>query len=104
MDVSATINPAEKLQAGKRERIMGSSRAAFGRVTVVLAALAVSIAGFGGAAISQSEPPAIYKDSNQPIDRRVEDLLSRMTLEEKVAQMISVWEHKDRIQTPSGDF
>ena len=66
---------------------MGSSRSAFGRVTVVVAALVVSIAGFGGAAISQSEPAAIYRDSNQPIDRRVEDLLSRMTLEEKVGQL-----------------
>lgn len=29
----------------------------------------------------------IYLDPNQPIDRRVEDLLSRMTLEEKIGQM-----------------
>ncbi|MEM1507168.1 MAG: beta-glucosidase BglX [Candidatus Bathyarchaeia archaeon] len=29
----------------------------------------------------------LYLDSNQPIDKRVEDLLSRMTLEEKIGQM-----------------
>jgi len=29
----------------------------------------------------------LYKDPNQPIEARVEDLLSRMTLEEKVAQL-----------------
>ncbi len=29
----------------------------------------------------------IYKDSSQPIEKRVEDLLSRMTLEEKAAQL-----------------
>ncbi|MBV9930888.1 MAG: glycoside hydrolase family 3 C-terminal domain-containing protein [Alphaproteobacteria bacterium] len=46
----------------------------------------------------------LYKDPSQPVERRVEDLLKRMTLEEKVAQMLSVWEHKDRIQTPAGDF
>ena len=83
---------------------MGSSLAAFGRRSLVFAALAVSIAGLGGAASSQADPAPLYKEANQPIDRRVEDLLSRMTLEEKVAQMISVWEHKDRIQTPGGDF
>src|SRR5215217_7513861 len=46
----------------------------------------------------------LYRDASQPVAVRVEDLLARMTLEEKVAQMLSVWEHKDRIQTPSGDF
>ena len=58
------------------------------------------MAGLIGAA---PERP-LYKDPSQPVERRVEDLLNRMTLEEKVAQMLSVWEHKDRIQTPAGDF
>ena len=46
----------------------------------------------------------LYKDASQPVERRVEDLLGRMTLEEKVAQMLTVWEHKDKIQTPDGTF
>ena len=29
----------------------------------------------------------LYKDSTQPVEKRVEDLLGRMTLEEKVAQL-----------------
>lgn len=33
----------------------------------------------------------IYKDGNAPVARRVADLMSRMTLEEKVAQLGSVW-------------
>src|ERR1700710_903273 len=61
-------------------------------------------AGLTGNADAQRADRPLYKDASQPIARRVEDLLSRMTLEEKVAQMITVWEHKDRIQTPSGDF
>jgi beta-glucosidase len=36
----------------------------------------------------------LYKDSKQPVEARVEDLLARMTLEEKVAQMLSIWENK----------
>ncbi|MFH1195119.1 MAG: glycoside hydrolase family 3 N-terminal domain-containing protein [bacterium] len=32
----------------------------------------------------------VYKDSSQPVDVRVENLLSQMTLEEKVAQMLCV--------------
>lgn len=51
----------------------------------------------------QSQTPT-YKDASQPIDARVEDLLKRMTLEEKVAQMVTIWEHKGTIQTPQGDF
>lgn len=41
----------------------------------------------------QLPPPpadALYKQANQPIDARVQDLLSRMTLEEKIGQMALV--------------
>jgi len=75
-------------------------------------ALALAAAGLAGSAAvtataadqERSDRQPLYKDSSQPIERRVEDLIRRMTLEEKVAQMLSVWEHKGRIQTPSGDF
>ncbi|NPV53020.1 MAG: beta-glucosidase [Firmicutes bacterium] len=35
--------------------------------------------------------PPVYLDSTRPIEARVEDLLSRMTLEEKIAQLGSIW-------------
>ncbi len=33
----------------------------------------------------------LYRDSSQPIDARVKDLISRMTLDEKLAQLGSIW-------------
>ncbi|MDD4819384.1 MAG: glycoside hydrolase family 3 N-terminal domain-containing protein [Flavobacteriales bacterium] len=38
-------------------------------------------------ACSNSEDKMIYKDPSSPVSERVEDLLSRMTLEEKIGQM-----------------
>jgi len=52
---------------------------------------------------SKADKP-LYKDAAQPIDARVEDLLKRMTLEEKVQQMVAVWLAKDKIQSPDGEF
>eukprot|EP00456_Euglypha_rotunda_P048903 TRINITY_DN39207_c0_g1_i16.p2 TRINITY_DN39207_c0_g1~~TRINITY_DN39207_c0_g1_i16.p2 ORF type:complete len:200 (+),score=58.01 TRINITY_DN39207_c0_g1_i16:372-971(+) len=36
----------------------------------------------------------LYKDASAPIDLRVRDLLGRMTLEEKVGQIIALWATK----------
>ena len=50
-----------------------------------------------------SEPT--YKNPAAPIDARVDDLLSRMTLEEKVAQMLCVWREKaDALVDERGRF
>ncbi|MBX3564062.1 MAG: glycoside hydrolase family 3 C-terminal domain-containing protein [Sphingomonas sp.] len=80
----------------------------FNRLSVTaLAALAATaltpIAAAPAFAQSKAEKP-LYKDASQPIDARVEDLLKRMTLEEKVQQMVAVWLAKDKIQTPEGEF
>lgn len=37
----------------------------------------------------------LYRDRTRSIDERTDDLLSRMTLEEKVAQMLGIWRQKD---------
>ncbi|MCS7005274.1 MAG: hypothetical protein NZM38_08110 [Cytophagales bacterium] len=44
---------------------------------------------------AQKKP--LYKDSSQPIEKRVQDLISRMTLEEKVAQLLGIWIEKRKI-------
>ncbi len=53
------------------------------RILAAVACLAAAIATLP----AQSQQKPLYLDPAQPIDRRVEDLLSRMTLEEKVGQM-----------------
>jgi len=44
-----------------------------------------------GSNVGHAQQSPAYKDPNVAIDDRVKDLLSRMTLEEKVAQMMCLW-------------
>ena len=45
-----------------------------------------------------------YRDAKLPIEQRVVDLLSRMTIEEKVAQLESAWENRQFFQDPQALF
>jgi beta-glucosidase len=45
----------------------------------------------------EKEKTAKYKDPSLSVDERVNDLLARMTIEEKVAQMICIWGKKKEI-------
>jgi beta-glucosidase len=47
---------------------------------------------------------APYKDASLPVDKRVDDLLGRMTLEEKVMQMQCTWQSKTEMQDAKGEF
>jgi beta-glucosidase len=48
---------------------------------------------------------ADYKNAHLPAERRVHDLLSRMTLQEKAAQMVCVWQKKaDLLLDAEGNF
>lgn len=47
---------------------------------------------------------ALYRDADQPVKDRVADLISRMTLEEKVAQITSIWADKARLTSREVDF
>ena len=68
----------------------------------ILSAVLLSASPSTAQAASKSVP--LYKDAAQPVDRRIDDLLARMTLEEKVAQLETVWESKAKLQTRTGDF
>lgn len=54
----------------------------------VFASLSVLVVSAGSA---QKPSSPVYKDAKQPIEKRVSDLLGRMTLDEKVAQLQSMW-------------
>ena len=56
---------------------------------------------------AQKKPAATpaYKNSSLPPARRVKDLLSRMTLEEKAAQMLCIWQKKpETLVDADGNF
>src|SRR5690348_12137401 len=51
---------------------------------------------------SQNTTPD-YKNSKLPVDTRVADLLKRMTLEEKVAQLTCLWQSRPQMKA-NGDL
>ncbi len=54
---------------------------------------------------SPAAPPPTYKNRALPTAKRVKDLLARMTLEEKAAQMMCVWQKKsETLVDAEGNF
>jgi beta-glucosidase len=53
---------------------------------------------------AQAAGAPLYKDPHAPVAARVKDLLRRMTLQEKIAQISSIWENKPQIENAAGDF
>src|SRR5438046_7802398 len=68
---------------------------------MILLGLAL-FAGTASAQVSQARPP--YSDPTLPIERRIDDLLARMTLEEKVGQMLCLWQGKRAMTDSAGRF
>ena len=79
------------------------TRRLFGASLAALSVAAAPALAADKKAKSSGDKP-LYKDATQPIDARVQDLLGRMTIEEKAAQLIGIWLTKARIQTPEGEF
>jgi len=53
---------------------------------------------------SAQAPLEPYKDPSLPIEKRVDDLVSRMTLEEKVSQMMNSAGPVERLGIPAYDW
>ena len=50
-----------------------------------------AVAAAAAKAVNKGGAP-LYKQPGAPVDARVEDLLGRMTLDEKIAQMQCLWQ------------
>jgi beta-glucosidase len=74
----------------------------------LLLALLVLVAAAPRPAGTQRRAPD-YRNPRLPVERRVADLLGRMTLEEKVAQLVCLWGERPQVGAPDfskdrGDF
>ena len=52
----------------------------------------------------QAAGGAVYLDPSKPIDMRVDDLISRLTLEEKAQQLVNQARAIPRLQVPNYDW
>lgn len=79
--------------------------------TTAFAALAAALALTSCTSAAQGQTPAAqsseippYKDASLGVDARVNDLLARMTMEEKIAQITTVWTTKTELFNEDGSF
>src|SRR2546425_1611179 len=81
-----------------------SSRTYFFRFSILLALMLISLVAIAPSRITDSQDKApAYKNARLPVDQRVADLLSRMTLEEKIAQLTCLWSNRPQVK-PQTDF
>ena len=71
-----------------------------GRWRAVLAVTAATV-GLTPLLLAQGAVP-IYRQAGAPLEARVSDLLARMTLDEKVAQLLGIWNRKRENQDRGG--
>jgi beta-glucosidase len=74
------------------------------RVTLCVFTLGLCLIGNGSVATTQETRSAPYLDPKLPIEQRVDDLISRMTLEEKVSQMMNAAPAIPRLGIPQYDW
>lgn len=72
------------------------------------AQVAANAAAPAATPLAETRPPLsdepIYTDASQPIEARIEDLLARMTLEEKIVQITTIWSGKTEVFDDAGMF
>lgn len=51
-----------------------------------------------------AQKQAVYKDARAPVETRVDDLIKRMSLDEKIVEITAVWDDKTKIIDAKGEF
>jgi len=76
------------------------------RSTTLTAGVAaiLTLGAASAAMLSAQQSAPLYKDASRPVAERVADLLGRMTLEEKVAQLTTRWTTLKPLQDAEGTF
>jgi len=69
-------------------------------LVTVLSAYAV----LAGVAVAADTPPLPYQNAGLSTEQRVDDLLPRMTLQEKVAQLQTIWQQRRGMEGPQQQF
>jgi len=70
----------------------------------LLAGLVLAVAAASWFWPTRAQDVPAYRNPKLPLEQRLSDLLSRMTLEEKVAQIEGVWENPSFMKTPESRF
>jgi beta-glucosidase len=73
------------------------------QLKAVAAAVALASSAYA-ATVDPDLVDAPFRDPNLAIESRIDDLLPRMTLAEKVAQMQGIWQTKNLVQDALGNF
>lgn len=71
------------------------------RAVALACALLALLSAAPRGAWTQARTPD-YRNPRLPVERRVADLLGRMTLEEKIAQLVCLWESRPVTSAPAG--
>lgn len=75
------------------------------KMRICTALLVIFIAGLmAGQSPAQTAGGALYLDPSQPVSARVDDLISKMTLEEKASQLVNQARAIPRLQVPGYDW
>ena len=67
-----------------------------GAASLLAIGMASTLAPMESVRAAQDQRP-LYKDASAPVEARIDDLIGRMSLDEKIAQITTVWESKTQI-------